>query len=107
MPSCVTAVNDAPASLPKNISDTIRKCPEDEMGRNSVKPCTRPRITAWSQVIASPITHRSRLIRMGVTAHRFRVSGSRFTGATLPGPTAPRRARHVRVRIPRLEASAY
>ena len=43
----------------------------------------------------------------GVTAHRFRVSGSRFTGRHATGAHGAAPRRHVRVRIPRLEASAY
>ena len=56
VPNWVTAVKDAPASVPKKISDTMRRCPDEEIGRNSVRPCTAPRTIACSQVMASPIT---------------------------------------------------
>ena len=54
----VTAVNDAPASSPKKTSETIRRWPEEEIGRNSVSPCTAPSTMACTQVMDSPITAR-------------------------------------------------
>jgi len=38
VPNCVTAVNDAPASPAKKTRDTIARCPDEDTGRNSVKP---------------------------------------------------------------------
>jgi hypothetical protein len=47
VPNCVTAVNAAPGSSQPMRAGTMRRCPDDEMGRNSVSPCTRPRTMAW------------------------------------------------------------
>src|SRR6478609_4228086 len=58
VPSCETAVNAAPGSLPKNTPDTMRRWADDEIGRNSVSPWTSPRTTTSSQV--TPSTSRSR-----------------------------------------------
>jgi hypothetical protein len=33
--------------LPAHERGTMRRCPDEEMGRNSVSPCTRPRTMAW------------------------------------------------------------
>src|SRR5690606_33811691 len=40
VPIWVTAVNDAPASPSKNTFDVMARCPDEEIGRNSVRPCT-------------------------------------------------------------------
>ena len=42
VPSWVTAVNAAPASLPKKNAEVMRRCADEETGRNSVSPCTMP-----------------------------------------------------------------
>ena len=52
MPNWVTAVNDAPASSAKNIRDTIARCPDDDTGKNSVRPCTTAKTTTCHQDIA-------------------------------------------------------
>ena len=50
VPSCVMAVNAAPGSPPPGRnSPTMRRCAEEDTGRNSVRPCTRPRIIASIQ----------------------------------------------------------
>src|SRR4051812_5867103 len=54
VPSWVTAVNAAPASLPQKNAEVMRRCAEDDTGRNSVSPCTMPRTTASSQPIGAP-----------------------------------------------------
>src|SRR5829696_861166 len=59
VPSWVTAVNEAPASSPKKSSETIRRWPDEEIGRNSVMPCTRPRISACNQLTShAPVAWR-------------------------------------------------
>ena len=40
VPNWITAVKDAPASAPQNSSDTMRRCPDELTGRNSVRPWT-------------------------------------------------------------------
>ncbi len=45
VPSCVMAVNVAPGSPPMK-SPAMRRCALEEMGRNSVRPWTRPRMIA-------------------------------------------------------------
>jgi hypothetical protein len=45
-------VNEAPASPLKKTLDTIARWPEDETGRNSVRPCTTDKTTTWAQDIA-------------------------------------------------------
>ena len=45
VPSWLTAVKAAPGSLPKNTPDTMRRWADEEMGRNSVSPCTIPSTT--------------------------------------------------------------
>src|SRR4051794_33857737 len=40
------AVNAAPGSSQPNAVPTMRRCALEEIGRNSVRPCTRPRTTA-------------------------------------------------------------
>ncbi len=45
VPSWVTAVKEAPGSFPVS-SPTTRRCALEEMGRNSVRPWTMPRMTA-------------------------------------------------------------
>src|SRR3712207_2029226 len=47
----MTAVNDAPGSFQPNRSGKIRRWAEDEIGRNSVRPCRIPRKTAWNQSV--------------------------------------------------------
>ncbi len=42
VPSCTTAVNSAPGSSQPKKAGTSSRCPELEMGRNSVSPCTTP-----------------------------------------------------------------
>src|SRR3954454_13857182 len=54
VPSWVTAVNAAPASLPQKNAEVMRRCADDDTGRNSVSPCTMPRTTASSQPIGAP-----------------------------------------------------
>ncbi len=53
MPSWVTAVNDAPASSVKNTRDAIARCPDDDTGRNSVRPCSIARTITWTHDIAA------------------------------------------------------
>jgi hypothetical protein len=45
-------VNEAPASSAKRIRDTIAKCPDEDTGRNSVKPCTTDNTMTCHQDIA-------------------------------------------------------
>src|SRR5580693_3483817 len=45
-------MNDAPASSAKKIRDTIAKWPDDDTGKNSVRPCTTDKTTACHQDIA-------------------------------------------------------
>src|SRR4051794_924336 len=66
VPSWLTAAKAAPGSLPKNSPDTIRRCPDEEIGRNSVRPWTRPSTTTSSQLIGCRPGWRSR----GVTVAR-------------------------------------
>src|SRR4051812_11053270 len=46
VPICVIAVNVAPGSPHPVSAPTMRRCALDEIGRNSVSPCTRPRMIA-------------------------------------------------------------
>ena len=55
VPSWVTAVNAAPASRPKNTSETIRRWAEEEIGRNSVSPWTIPSTITSSQLTARTV----------------------------------------------------
>ena len=52
VPSCVTAVNDAPASSAKNSRDAIARCPDEDTGRNSVNPCSTDKTTTCNHDIA-------------------------------------------------------
>jgi hypothetical protein len=52
VPNWLTAVNDAPASSAKKIRDTIAKWPDDDTGKNSVRPCTTDKTTTCHQDIA-------------------------------------------------------
>ncbi len=52
VPNWVTAVNDAPASSAKKTRDTIARWPEDDTGRNSVRPCTMANMTTCHHDIA-------------------------------------------------------
>src|SRR5271156_2803639 len=52
VPNCVTAVNDAPASPAKKTRDTIARWPDEDTGRNSVKPCTTANTTTCRHDIA-------------------------------------------------------
>ena len=52
VPSCVTAVNDAPASSAKNSREAIARCPDEDTGRNSVSPCSTDSTTTCSHDIA-------------------------------------------------------
>src|SRR3954447_23955832 len=47
------AVNAAPGSSQPKISPTIRRWALEEIGRNSVSPCTIPRTTASNQLTRS------------------------------------------------------
>src|SRR6476469_3890253 len=51
VPSCTTAVNAAPGSSQPAKAGTTRRCAVDEIGRNSVSPCTMPRTMACRKVI--------------------------------------------------------
>ena len=53
VPSCDTAVNDAPASSAKNTRDVIARWPDDDTGRNSVRPWTTDRTTTCSHDIGA------------------------------------------------------
>jgi hypothetical protein len=53
VPSWTTAVNAAPGSSHPKRAGTMRRCPELEIGRNSVRPCTIPRTIASSSDIAA------------------------------------------------------
>src|SRR5215211_6584264 len=68
VPIWVIAVNAAPGSPQPNASPTMRRCALDEIGRNSVRPCTRPRTTASIQPTAQPF--RAGVGRTGRTAVR-------------------------------------
>src|SRR4051794_27861444 len=46
VPSWITAVNDAPGSPQPKSSGTMRRWPLDDTGRNSVRPCTIPKMMA-------------------------------------------------------------
>ena len=46
VPSWITAVNAAPGSSQPKKAGTIRRWPLEEIGRNSVSPCTIPRTIA-------------------------------------------------------------
>src|SRR5215217_3791049 len=59
VPSCVTAVNAAPGSSQPRSAGTIRRWPLEEMGRNSVRPWTMPRTTAWRR-----FTERERVVAL-------------------------------------------
>src|SRR5271168_5008624 len=63
VPNCVTAVNDAPASPAKKTRDTIARWPDEDTGRNSVRPCTMAKMT---------------------TCHHD-IAGTAFTTTTVPG----------------------
>ncbi|CNY59873.1 Uncharacterised protein [Mycobacterium tuberculosis] len=52
MPNWLTAVNEAPASPLKKIRDTIARCPDDDTGRNSVKPWAAANTMTCHQDIA-------------------------------------------------------
>src|SRR6201996_7126293 len=52
VPNWLTAVNDAPASSAKKIRDTIAKWPDDDTGKNSVRPCTTDKTPTCPQDIA-------------------------------------------------------
>ncbi|GAA4474454.1 hypothetical protein GCM10023094_10090 [Rhodococcus olei] len=74
----------------------MRRCPDDEIGRNSVRPWTIPRTIACSQVIDSPVTGRAvrpreRMWRNGGTG-----TGS---GDASRGAPYPRRPDHARPRV--------
>ena len=53
VPSWVTAVNAAPGSSQPSSAGTIRWCALDEIGRNSVSPCTIPRTMASIRLTAA------------------------------------------------------
>ena len=52
VPSWVIAVNADPGSSPPKNWPTIDWCALEEIGRNSVSPCTMPSTSASSQPIA-------------------------------------------------------
>src|SRR5689334_6221596 len=94
VPSCETAVNAAPGSLPKKTPDTIRRCADDEIGRNSVSPWTRPRTTTSSQLMRGSSPSRGSIQQFG---------GCRSRPRTVPGPPgrAPERVLRRRGRAAR------
>ena len=51
VPSWITAVKLAPASSPQNSWETMRRWPEEDTGRNSVRPWTMDRTITWTQDI--------------------------------------------------------
>ena len=53
VPSCTTAVNPAPGSSHPKKAGTMRRCAELEIGRNSVSPCTIPRMIDCSMSTAA------------------------------------------------------
>ena len=53
VPICVTAVNAAPGSVQPKTCEKISRWALLEIGRNSVRPCRTPRMTACAQVIGS------------------------------------------------------
>src|SRR5690625_270554 len=58
VPIWVMAVKAAPGSAaPGKNSPTMRRCAEEEIGRNSVRPWTRPRIIASIQFTWSTLRH--------------------------------------------------
>src|SRR5699024_5798219 len=60
VPIWVMAVNTAyGTSAPGKKHPTTRKCAEDEMGKNSVRPCTKPRMTASIQFTWTTLRHSS------------------------------------------------
>src|SRR5689334_796116 len=52
VPSWQTAVNAAPGSSQPRKAGTMRRCALDEIGRNSVSPCTIPRTIDWNRSTA-------------------------------------------------------
>ena len=52
VPNWLTAVNEAPASSAKKTRDTIARWPDDDTGRNSVKPCTTAKTITCHQDMA-------------------------------------------------------
>src|SRR5699024_4899885 len=57
---CVIAVKAAPGSLDPISSPTIRRCADDEIGKNSVRPWTRPRTIASHAFTSGHSTQRPR-----------------------------------------------
>ena len=53
VPSWVTAVNAAPGSSQPSSAGTIRWCALEEIGRNSVSPCTIPKTMASIRLTAA------------------------------------------------------
>src|ERR1041385_5508106 len=52
VPSWQTAENAAPGSSQPSNAGTMRRCALDEIGRNSVSPCTIPRMIDWNRSTA-------------------------------------------------------
>ena len=53
VPSWITALKAAPGSGQPARAGITRTCPVDEIGRNSVSPCTMPSRIAWNQLTCS------------------------------------------------------
>src|SRR3954463_8466240 len=81
------AVNAAPGSFQPNAVPTMRRWALEEIGRNSVRPCTRPRTTASNHpmpVSAPRVDGNGRAAGWG-RARKLGVGGLRA------GPRAPER----------------
>src|SRR6185312_3050595 len=101
VPSCDTAVNAAPGSWPKNTPDTIRRCADDEIGRNSVRPWTSPRTTTSIQ-LTSRSSRVGRSARRKTSRRRTVPPGRAATfreGAASPGWRAARTTRRRPLRL--------
>src|SRR3978361_2254727 len=89
VPSRETAVNAEPASLPKKNAEVIRRWADDEIGRNSVRPWTRPSTTASSQLICTASDGRPRRhdheVRLRLRPSGRSVRKLHARGAATPG----------------------
>src|ERR671933_42729 len=89
------AVNAAPGSPQPRASPTTRRCALEEMGRNSVRPCTSPRTTASIQLIArsTPVDRQRSVARARRGGGAGGSGGAREAtlGRARPAPRAARR----------------
>ena len=89
VPIWVTAVKAAPGSCQPSSCESTRMCALEEIGRNSVKPCTTPRKTASNHDIVK---------KPDPTHQESRPS---FAGWQRARPKCPSRWRPIRCRRPR------